>query len=64
MKAWFAYLIVAVVWGSTYFAIAVGIQSFQPFGMVSSRYLAGGLLALGLGRLSGRPGPRGGTSPT
>ncbi|HWQ10637.1 MAG TPA: EamA family transporter [Holophaga sp.] len=57
MKAWFAYLIVAVVWGSTYFAIALGIQSFQPYGMVSSRYLVGGCLALALGRLCGEARP-------
>ena len=57
MKAWFAYLIVALVWGSTYFAIALGIESFQTFGMVASRYLAGGLLALLLSRLGGEAWP-------
>ena len=57
LKAWFAYLIVALVWGSTYFAIALGIESFQTFGMVASRYLAGGLLALLLSRLSGEAWP-------
>jgi drug/metabolite transporter (DMT)-like permease len=51
MAAWIAYLICSVVWGSTYFAIALGIGSFTPFGMVASRYLLAGLLALGLGRL-------------
>lgn len=57
MKAWFAYVIVAIVWGSTYFAIALGITSFNTFGMVSSRYLAGGLLALLLSRISGEAWP-------
>ena len=57
MKAWFAYVIVALVWGSTYFAIALGIESFQTFGMVAARYLAGGLLALLLSRLSGEAWP-------
>ena len=57
LKAWFAYLIVAIVWGSTYFAIALGIASFQTFGMVASRYLAGGLLALFLSRLRGETLP-------
>jgi len=57
LKAWFAYLIVALVWGSTYFAIALGIASFQTFGMVASRYLAGGLLALLLSRLRGEAWP-------
>lgn len=57
MKAWFAYVIVAIVWGSTYFAIALGIESFQTFGMVSARYLVGGLLALGLSRAMGEAWP-------
>src|SRR5512133_3316155 len=57
VKAWFAYLIVALVWGSTYFAIALGIGSFQTFGMVASRCLAGGLLALLLSRLKGEAWP-------
>ena len=51
MKAWIAYFICAVVWGSTYFAIAIGIGSFTPFGMVATRYLLGGAVALGLSRL-------------
>jgi drug/metabolite transporter (DMT)-like permease len=57
VKAWFAYLIVAIVWGSTYFAIALGIESFNTFGMVASRYLAGGALALVLSRISGETWP-------
>ena len=52
MLAWIAYLIVAVVWGSTYFAIAIGIESFTPYGMVASRYLLAGALAFGLSRLA------------
>jgi drug/metabolite transporter (DMT)-like permease len=63
VKAWFAYVIVALVWGSTYFAIALGIESFQTFGMVAARYLAGGLLALLLSRLSGEAWPLGSDLP-
>lgn len=51
MKAWTAYGICATVWGSTYFAIALAIQSFTPFGMVTTRFLIGGLIALILSRL-------------
>ena len=51
MLAWLAYLTVAVVWGSTYFAIALGIESFTPYGMVAVRFSVSALLALGLGRL-------------
>jgi len=58
LKAWIAYFICAVVWGSTYFAIALGITSFTPFGMVATRYLLGGLIALGLSRALGEALPR------
>ena len=51
MLAWLAYLTVAVVWGSTYFAIAIGIESFTTYGMVASRYLLAGVLALAASRL-------------
>lgn len=57
MKAWLAYATCALVWGSTYFAIALGIESFTPYGMVASRYLSAGLMALVLGRLTGEPWP-------
>jgi drug/metabolite transporter (DMT)-like permease len=60
MLAWLAYLTVAVVWGSTYFAIALGLESFTPYGMVAARFSLAALLALGLGRLRGEawPSPR------
>ena len=57
MLAWLAYLTVAVVWGSTYFAIALSLESFTPFGMVAVRFSAASLLALGLGRLRREPWP-------
>jgi drug/metabolite transporter (DMT)-like permease len=57
VKAWIAYLTVALVWGSTYFAIALGIGAFTPFGMVASRYLLAGLAALVLARVTGEPWP-------
>jgi drug/metabolite transporter (DMT)-like permease len=59
MLAWFAFLIVAVVWGSTYFAIALSLASFTPFGMVAARFSVAAVLALGLGRLRREPWPRG-----
>ncbi len=55
--AWLAYGVCALVWGSTYFAIALGIASFTPFGMVATRYLAAGALALLLARLRGETPP-------
>jgi len=51
MMAWLAYAVCALVWGSTYFGIALGIESFTPFGMVATRYLSAGLLALLVARL-------------
>lgn len=57
MLAWLAYLTVAVVWGSTYFAIALGLESFTPYGMVAARFSVAAALALGLGRLRREPLP-------
>ncbi|WP_026852569.1 EamA family transporter [Geothrix fermentans] len=57
MLAWLAYLTVAVVWGSTYFAIALGLESFTPYGMVAARFSVAAVLALGLGRLRREPLP-------
>jgi drug/metabolite transporter (DMT)-like permease len=57
MLGWLAYLTVAIVWGSTYFAIAVGLQSFTPYGMVAARFSVAAVLALGLGRLRGEAWP-------
>ncbi len=57
MLAWLAYLTVAVVWGSTYFAIALGLETFTPYGMVAARFSVAALLALGLGRLRREPWP-------
>ena len=51
MLAWLAFLTVAVVWGSTYFAIALALPTFTPYGMVAVRFSISALLALGLGRL-------------
>lgn len=50
-----AYLTCAIVWGSTYFAIALGLESFTPYGMVAARFTVGGALALGLGFLRKEP---------
>lgn len=41
----FALLTVYLVWGSTYFAIRIALESFAPFWLMGSRFLvAGGLL--------------------
>lgn len=51
MLPWLAYATIALVWGSTYFAIVLGLESFTPYGMVAFRFLGGGLLALLLARV-------------
>lgn len=57
MLAWIAFATVALVWGSTYFAIALGIQSFTPYGLMAWRFTAGAALALLIGRLRGEALP-------
>lgn len=53
----FALLTVYLVWGSTYFAIHVALQSFPPFLLMGSRFLvAGGLLFAWL-KWRGTPNP-------
>jgi len=57
MLPWLAYATIALVWGSTYFAIALALPSFTPYGMVTFRFLAGGLLAVLLAGLRREPLP-------
>ncbi len=57
MLPWLAYATIALVWGSTYFAIVLGLESFTPYGMVAFRFLGGGLLGLLLSRLRKEPLP-------
>jgi drug/metabolite transporter (DMT)-like permease len=64
-SAWAALLVVWVVWGSTFVAIRVGVESMPPLAMASLRYLAAGAIlfpiaARGGGprlRAADRPGP-------
>jgi drug/metabolite transporter (DMT)-like permease len=47
--AWAAWVIVCVVWGTTYLAIRISLETLPPALMAAMRWLAaGGLLALGL----------------
>lgn len=48
---------VYVVWGSTYFAIRLALESFPPFLMAAVRFLCAGALLYGLARLRGEPAP-------
>lgn len=57
MLAWIAYATIALVWGSTYFAIVYGLEAFTPYGLVAWRFTLGAVLALILGRLLKEPLP-------
>jgi drug/metabolite transporter (DMT)-like permease len=48
---------VYLVWGSTYLAIAIGVQGFPPFAMGAIRMLAAGALFYGVLRWRGVPAP-------
>lgn len=46
-KSWSALGVVYVIWGSTYLAIALAVETLPPLLAVSTRFiLAGGILAL------------------
>jgi drug/metabolite transporter (DMT)-like permease len=55
---WVAYAVCATVWGSTYFAIALALESFPPYGMVAVRFSVASVLSLAVGRLLGEPWPK------
>ncbi len=65
-SAWAALLVVWVVWGSTFVAIRVGVESIPPLAMASLRYLAAGAMLFAVARRGGgrrvraadRPGVR------
>ncbi len=46
-----------VVWGSTYLAIELTLDSLPPFGMAATRFLTAGVLLYGVLRLRGTPAP-------
>src|SRR5258708_21412868 len=50
-------LAVYVIWGTTYFAIKVGIEGAPPFFLVGTRFVVAGALLLCWQALPGRPMP-------
>ncbi|MBA4194892.1 MAG: hypothetical protein C0451_10030 [Comamonadaceae bacterium] len=50
-------LTVYIVWGTTYFALDVGMQSLPPLLMNGSRFLVAGLIMIGIARWQGLPWP-------
>jgi drug/metabolite transporter (DMT)-like permease len=56
-RAWFAWSLVCVIWGTTYLAIKIALESIPPFLMGGIRYvIAGAILAAWL-MATGRPLP-------
>ena len=49
-----AYVVLCVIWGSTYLAIRVGVAEFPPALFAGIRFLIAGTLLLGIARLLGR----------
>jgi len=46
IRLWLAMGVIYVIWGSTYFGIAVAIQTIPPFFMSASRFLVAGVILL------------------
>jgi drug/metabolite transporter (DMT)-like permease len=52
-----AFLTVAIVWGSTYLAIAIALESFPPFLMAGIRFAIAGVVLYAIARLRGEARP-------
>jgi drug/metabolite transporter (DMT)-like permease len=56
-RAYLAWIVVCLVWGTTYLAIRIALEGIPPFLMASFRWLAAGALLLGILALRGRRMP-------
>ena len=56
-RAWIAWIAVCLIWGTTYLAIKVALETIPPFLMGGLRYLAAGVGLAGLLALRGRALP-------
>jgi drug/metabolite transporter (DMT)-like permease len=52
-----AFAAIYIVWGSTYLAVAVAVQSIPPSLLIGSRSLAGGLILFACAKRGGSPTP-------
>lgn len=62
-RAYLAWLIVCLVWGTTYLAIRIAIETIPPFIMAGARWVAAGLLMVVVLRLQGHRPPMAATWP-
>ena len=58
MAAWVSLLIVWLVWGSTYLAIRVGVETIPPLLLAAARNLVAGLIMFPLALRSHRAAAR------
>ena len=52
-----AFAAIYIIWGSTYLAIRVAIETIPPFLMAGTRFLIAGSLLYGWARIRGTPRP-------
>lgn len=59
-RAWVAWVVVCVVWGTTYLAIRVALESMPPLLMAAMRWIAAGAILIAGLKMRGErlPGPR------
>ena len=57
-KALIAYLLVCVLWGTTYLAIKIGVSELPPFLFAGLRFFVAGLILFGVARAFGDALPR------
>ncbi len=56
--AYIAFVIVCIVWGTTYLAIRIAVETVPPFLLAASRYTVAGLILLIASRIRREPLPR------
>jgi drug/metabolite transporter (DMT)-like permease len=57
-RAYLAWVIVCIVWGTTYLAIRIALESIPPMLMAAMRWIAAGTVLIAGLKLSGEPLPR------
>lgn len=57
VRVFFAFAALYFIWGSTFIAIALAVQTIPPLAMMAARSLAAGIVLYTIARLSGTPAP-------
>jgi len=52
-RAYFAFVAISIIWGTTYFAIKIALETIPPFAMGGLRYFTGGVILALLLRMRG-----------